>query len=117
MAESTPIKMVYTTREMVDGTKVAGYRVESIGISHAMAKVGMMKQVASYDLVADWVIERYGETGLTLGDLWKHEDEYEAHRNLPEEIMCDCGHWEQKALVMSTSRGTSCVDCYDRMSD
>jgi hypothetical protein len=36
----------------------------------------------------------------------------------PEEmVMCSCGHKIQKNLVMSASRGTSCPDCYDRMSD
>ena len=29
---------------------------------------------------------------------------------------CACGHVVPQALVMSTSTGSSCVDCYDRMS-
>jgi hypothetical protein len=32
-------------------------------------------------------------------------------------VSCDCGHSVEPALVMSASRGTSCPDCYDRMSD
>ncbi len=32
-------------------------------------------------------------------------------------IACDCGHSVQRAQVMSASRGSSCPDCYDRMSD
>ncbi len=32
-------------------------------------------------------------------------------------VRCDCGHSVEPALVMSASRGTSCPDCYDRMSD
>lgn len=32
-------------------------------------------------------------------------------------VRCSCGHSVESALVMSASRGTSCPDCYDRMSD
>jgi len=32
-------------------------------------------------------------------------------------ISCDCGHKISQNLVMSASLGTSCPDCYDRMSD
>ena len=31
--------------------------------------------------------------------------------------MCACGHRCPTGLVMSTSRGSSCPDCYDRMDD
>jgi hypothetical protein len=31
-------------------------------------------------------------------------------------VNCDCGHSVSAGLVMSASRGTSCHDCYDRMS-
>ena len=31
--------------------------------------------------------------------------------------MCDCGHRCPSELVMSASMGTSCPDCYDRMSN
>jgi len=33
-----------------------------------------------------------------------------------EMIKCDCGHTVPKCSVMSVSTGTSCPDCYDRMS-
>ncbi len=32
-------------------------------------------------------------------------------------VRCDCGHSVERALVMNASLGTSCPDCYDRMSD
>ena len=31
-------------------------------------------------------------------------------------VRCACGHTVDKSLVMSASLGTSCPDCYDRMS-
>jgi hypothetical protein len=34
-----------------------------------------------------------------------------------EMVMCNCGHRIEKNMVMSASMGTSCPDCYDRMSD
>lgn len=47
-------------------------------------------------------------------------DELEAERLQPSprpDVKCDCGHWCPRGLVMSTSTGTSCPDCYDRMED
>jgi len=32
-------------------------------------------------------------------------------------VKCSCGHTIPKSQVMSASRGTSCPDCYDRMSN
>ncbi len=34
-----------------------------------------------------------------------------------ETKLCDCGHEVNKSLAMSASLGSSCPDCYDRMSD
>lgn len=34
-----------------------------------------------------------------------------------EMVRCSCGHSVPRAAVMSASRGNSCPDCYDRMSD
>jgi len=33
-----------------------------------------------------------------------------------ETVLCDCGHRVRRESVMNTSTGTSCPDCYDRMS-
>jgi predicted Zn-ribbon and HTH transcriptional regulator len=40
-----------------------------------------------------------------------------AKRQAAEMVRCDCGHTTAKHMVMSASRGTSCPNCYDRMSD
>lgn len=34
-----------------------------------------------------------------------------------EMVKCSCGHTVTRGSVMSASMGTSCPDCYDRMSD
>lgn len=39
------------------------------------------------------------------------------HTARPLMVRCDCGHTVAKILVMSTSNGSSCPECYDRMSD
>ena len=32
-------------------------------------------------------------------------------------VACDCGHTVPRAQAMSASQGSSCPDCYDRMSN
>ncbi|HEY4690218.1 MAG TPA: hypothetical protein VIK33_12965 [Anaerolineae bacterium] len=35
----------------------------------------------------------------------------------PEMVRCDCGHEVRVGQRMSSAHGTSCPDCYDRMSN
>jgi len=35
----------------------------------------------------------------------------------PEMVRCNCGHSVARSDMMTTSSGTSCPDCYDRMSE
>lgn len=49
-------------------------------------------------------------------------DDMEAQRLQPkyrktEMVKCSCGHTIPKSCVMCASIGSSCPDCYDRMSD
>jgi len=62
---------------------------------------------------------RYVDNWLT-----KTEAEYNeiiARRNAPKPVIkmikCMCGHTIPASQVMSSTRGTCCPDCYDRMSD
>lgn len=51
---------------------------------------------------------------------YDHSDAVIGTRRKPREqemVLCDCGHSVPRDQVMSTSFGTSCPDCYDRMSD
>lgn len=32
-------------------------------------------------------------------------------------LLADCGHYCSRSVIMSTSHGSSCPDCYDDMSD
>ncbi len=46
-----------------------------------------------------------------------NRERHEARRAAVEMVRCDCGHTVPRNLVMSTSRGSSCPDCYDLMSN
>ena len=40
-----------------------------------------------------------------------------ANAPAPELVQCACGHRVPRSQVMHASMGTSCPDCYDKMSD
>lgn len=51
---------------------------------------------------------------------YDHGTGYIRHKRVPKPInlvRCACGHSVDPVLVTSASRGTSCPDCYDRMSE
>jgi len=53
---------------------------------------------------------------------WTYDHSYggvRRKRTLPPValVACDCGHTVPRAQVMSASQGSSCPDCYDRMSN
>lgn len=62
----------------------------------------------------------YLQTGKTLD----YDDEWYAvvKMDIPktpkpvEMVKCDCGHTVSRCSVMGTSTGSSCPECYDRMS-
>jgi len=67
---------------------------------------------------------------LANGETLKYDDEwYEMLRDADaakwqpkprrviEMVRCDCGHSVPAGMVMSSSQGTCCPDCYDLMSD
>ena len=37
-------------------------------------------------------------------------------KEVEEEVLCSCGHSVPKSMVMFSSSGTCCPECYDRMS-
>lgn len=67
---------------------------------------------------------RYAEDHEHMDAFEALRDAYDAHREArrtplvkPELVLCSCGHRVARALVMHASLGTSCPECYDRMSD
>ena len=47
----------------------------------------------------------------------KKKTEPEKPKEKIELVKCTCGHSIRKSLIMNANLGTSCPDCYDRMSD
>ena len=66
---------------------------------------------------------------LATGKALRHDDDWYAEirdadaqvaptqKPAPKMVRCACGHTVEANLVMNASRGTSCPDCYDRMSE
>jgi hypothetical protein len=77
---------------------------------------------AKRNLTRDEVIYALTEEECTLRN--DSDDWYSNCRIKPDEkpaqtvelVKCNCGHSVPKFSVMSASMGTSCPDCYDRMS-
>lgn len=63
------------------------------------------------------------DTGNTLRNApedWYSKCRYEpvsVARVEVETVRCDCGHSTPIGTVMNASMGTTCADCYDRMSN
>lgn len=86
-------------------------------VSGAMEIEGMTRDQV-FDALKHGMVLKWGKSANYFYD---HSDAtVRRKRNaVPAEkmVLCDCGHRVQLALVMSASMGTSCPDCYDRMSD
>jgi hypothetical protein len=75
-----------------------GYAVEYYRVSSASERPALQAIKAAYNDL---------ENGVTVKTA-----------AVPEiQVECSCGHTVSKINVMTTSAGTSCPDCYDRMSD
>ena len=80
-----------------------------------------------YDGVgSDMILQADGRTRYVDHWLTKTAEEHskiiaarEARKNAPkpEMVKCSCGHTVPASVVMSASMGSSCPDCYDRMSE
>lgn len=71
----------------------------------------------------------YSESGLGIGGAGRIDPAAEVSETIARRgvrpvtpprrdgVRCDCGHTVPPAQVLNASLGTSCPDCYDRMSD
>ncbi len=69
----------------------------------------------------------FSHSGLGIGGAGRHNLQAEAaemiarhgmpRQTTQEMVRADCGHDVLSSLMMSTSSGTSCADCYDQMED
>ena len=84
--------------------------------------VGSLQRLGGYACLSEYAVKTLGES-FTVAQVQefvatqiRRQAEREERRRLGL-VKCACGHTVAKNLVMSTSNGSSCPDCYDRMSD
>lgn len=84
--------------------------LQSVSIDEILDILSSGKTVRNHD--EDWYSEcRDGEV------IDRIRSEYMAKQKPAKYKTCDCGHTVPTSQVMTASMGTSCPDCYDRMSD
>ncbi len=92
-----------------------------------MTKNGEPTKVSKRENIDTECPESYLHSGYTSPTKWTGPDPrtYDAPehvaetRSIPEQInliLCDCGHKVESSSVMNASLGTSCPNCYDKMS-
>lgn len=108
----------------------SGY-IGSFGVTYQTATEKTLREAISMAAKRSGTTEDAIERRLETGDLvaWCDSPNYHYDHGTgyirrkrtappPERLVqCDCGHSVPQVLVMSASMGTSCPDCYDRMSD
>jgi len=86
-------------------------------LGEKLQAVGGLQRLSGHEIVSEQVIQALGET-FTVGQLKAYcamVNTQRAQRDA-EMVYCDCGCTVTANQVMSASLGTSCPDCYDRMS-
>ena len=92
------------------------------GVGRVYYTIGLNIYIANYtdSDVPEWAVQYYSFTDALDADpsnqaIIEMLTAPEPTRPEPKTILCDCGHYTESP--MSASLGTSCPDCYDRMSD
>jgi len=101
-------------------TQIADHR--SYGVGWVYYTIGTDLYIADYtgSDVPEWAVQYYSfEDALDADpsneDIIAMLTAEAPARKRPQMTLCDCGHYTESP--MSASLGTSCPDCYDRMSD
>jgi len=111
--------------EYLDGWIVAegAEELQCRGIAQYVSWWGVQVQNDVADALAGRKLSHAGEAEFTEADVARVEAllaEAKAKREAKlaqvEMVKCSCGHTVPRSQVMSASLGTSCPDCYDRMS-
>jgi len=96
------------------------YSLSPDGVEQALREITGTVDPGSW---AHAVGEAHKKGGVTLGELaasitaaQQRLIAAKAKKGI-RRVKCDCGHECDSYLVMSASRGSSCPDCYDRMSE
>jgi len=112
-------------REKIDAIpagaqKVADHR--TYGVGPVYYTIGTDIYIANHtgSDVPEWAVQYFSFTDAedanpSNEDIIAMLTADEPQRNAPKLTLCACGHHTQSP--MTASRGTSCPDCYDRMSN
>jgi hypothetical protein len=91
--------------------------------SELLTKIGIAYYLSGVGTVVDRsIVDRIGMNftlaqAEEIGEIIRQQKERREAILSGRLVKCDCGHFCDRAQRMSTSRGTSCPDCYDRMSE
>ena len=98
--------------------------VETDRVDHFLSKAAKLNTVTTDEIITrldagqeiafdtDWYDR------LRCGEAHQRKiDAQKARQKSVKMVRCACGHTISQNLVTSTSQGSSCPDCYDRMSD
>jgi hypothetical protein len=91
-------------------------------LGEELASVGGLQRMGGYEIVHPYVIGKLG-TSFTVEQLQAmiaNSRKLAAERSERQRlglVKCACGHTVAKRAVMNTSTGSSCAECYDRMSN
>ncbi len=94
---------------------------EVYALGEQLYYVGSLQRISGYAIVSDYAISQLGETFTVqqlldyVATMKQRIAERKASRE-KEMVRCDCGHRVHKSERMWASMGSSCPDCYDRMS-
>lgn len=90
-------------------------------LSEAIAKAALRRNVTEAQIIELLQGGNSVEWCDSPNYYYDHGTGYIRRKRVPKPdpvlVRCDCGHSVERVLVMNASRGTSCPDCYDRMSD
>jgi hypothetical protein len=118
-------KIVWHEGEYLSGWMVTegAEELKSRGLAQYVSWWGVQVQNDVADALAGRKLPHSGEVELAEADVARVEAllaEAKAKREAKlaqvEMVKCSCGHTVPRSQVMSASLGTSCPDCYDRMS-
>jgi len=106
------------TREQAENYAIAISKKEKVYCPAVHAKQGFLHFATAAEVLA--FLAAHPGVEISTGSDW-----YDNVRAKPmprvvkpvELVLCSCGHRVPKGSVMSASMGTSCPDCYDRMSN
>lgn len=84
---------------------------------HSIAQTPRFTTLAEAETAVAGFWERKRSWAEQQRVIWERRQAEEANRLAPVLVLADCGHEVPASQIMRASMGTTCPDCYDRMSN